>query len=198
MNNTTRYSIAAAAVALGLTTVYFMWPRGDALEPSAAIPTTSSPAEIVRFTATRTYTRLPPEQQMAYLLKWESLPQDVKAKTIAELAKEPYILELSSINSQQTSALHLARQYHGAPKEVQNQILDQVITAEQMMMKQQKAMMKNVEAQGGKLNMRQGDQKLRKLLIESTPPEVRVEIAAFAQAKAERMKERGIDPNKNG
>lgn len=193
MNKATRYAMAAGAVVVGLTTVYFMWPRGDALEPAEAVPTTSSPAEIVRFTATRTYTRLPVEQQMAYLLKWESLSPDVKAKTIAELAKEPYVLELSSANSQQTSTLHIARQYFNAPKEVQNQILDQVIAAEQMMMKQQKAMMKDVEAKGGQIKMKQGDQKLRKLLIESTPPEVRVEISAFVQAKAERMKERGIE-----
>lgn len=198
MTHKTRYILASVTLLLGLATAYLMWPRGDALEPSAVVPTTSSPADIVRFTATRTYTRLPPEQQMAYLLKWQSLPEDVKAKTIADLTKEPYILELSSINSQQTSALHLARQYHSAPKEVQKQILDQVIMAEQMMKKQQEAMMKNAQSQGGQFQPKVGDQKLRKLLIESTPPEVRVEIAAFVQAKLERMKERGIDPNKNG
>jgi hypothetical protein len=186
-----RGSLAALAFA-GAALIAWRHFNAPGVLDAPPVALDSSPADIVRFTATRTYTQLPVDKQMEYLMAWGNLPQDVKAKTLADLSKEPYVLDLSSANSKQTSQLHVARQYFAAPPEVREQIMDQVIDHEQMAMKAVLASMKQAEGQGAKFDTRQGDQKLRKLLIESTPAGVRMEVAAFVAAKQERMKERGL------
>lgn len=175
--------------------MWVKWPVPDGLDPVAMAPASKSAADLVRFTATRSYTRLALEDQLKYLMQWGMLPAEVRSKTIAELMKEPYVLELSTANSSQTMKLAQSREYFAAPKADRKAMMDQVIEQEKAMVEAGEKVLKEAEKQGKKYEPKVGDQKLRKLLIENTPPEVRVEISAFVQAKAERMRERGMGKN---
>jgi hypothetical protein len=190
MKKTYRYALAAALLLAAGGITFANWPVPDTFT-EVVTPIDAPPTQLVRFTATRTFARMPLEEQMKYLMKWQATPDDQKAKTLAELAKEPMVLDLSSALSKQASQLHLSRQYFSFPQEIRNQVMDQIIDAEDAQIKQVLATMAkaglNADKSGGIAN-----QKLRKLLIESTPAEVRMELAAFAQAKADRKRERGM------
>jgi hypothetical protein len=193
MKRSIRYAIAGVLLLTGSAIAYYNWPVPDKFD-EAVVSLDASPTEIVRFTATRSYTRLPVDEQMKYLMVWQATPDAEKQRVLAELSKEPMVLDLSSANSKQTSQLHLSRQYFALPKEVRNQAMDEIIDAEQSSIKQILANMKKAGLDPNKTGGGLGNQKLRKLLIESTPAAVRMELAAFADAKRERMKERGISP----
>jgi hypothetical protein len=190
MTRKNRYRTAAGSLLLGLLALCF-----SLYDPMPPAPVIKAPVDLVRFTATRSFTRLPLDEQLRYLMQWGRTPAADRSKVIADLMKEPYLLELSSANSSQTMQLAQAREYFAAAPADRNALMDKVIDDEQAMRKANDKVMKDAEKQAGAFQPKVGDQKLRKLLIESTPPEVRVELAAFSQAKFQRMRDRGLSTN---
>lgn len=192
MKRPRQYITGSFVALLGALVLWMMWPSHGQLDPVAIVPPTANPRDVVRFTATRSFTRLSLDDQLKYLEAWGRLPPDDRSKVIADLMNEPYVLQLSTANSVQTMQLAQSREYFKAPPADRKKLMDQVIDGEIAMLKQNVDVLKKAEAQSTQYKPKVGDQKFRKLLIENTPAEVRVEIGAFVQAKAERLKERGI------
>lgn len=165
-------------------------------EVNAIVPLTAPPAELVKFTATKTYASLPLDERLKYLHAWGNLTPDQRASAIASLMNDQRALQISTMQSSDAMRLAQAREFFAIKdKASRNAYLDAQIDAENAMIKQGEAMVKAAEAQSGqkvKKGIDAGDPLVRKYILENAIPSNRLETNAFVNAMVQRRRERGL------
>jgi hypothetical protein len=195
MKESTKRWIGIGTLAIGVGVGF--WVRYSDRESTTIVAVDAPPADVVRFTATKAYARLPAEERLKYLLAWQQVPMAEKQQVLASLMSDPKMLQISGMQSMEVSRLLQARAYYKLANAADRKaFLDAHIDAEEAMFKQVKQTVDQAQQQSGQAQLKQlhkGDPLVRKFILENSIPTNRLEISAYANDMEKRRRERGLD-----
>jgi hypothetical protein len=161
------------------------------------VPPDAPPADLVAFTATPTFAKLPVDEQIRYLQAWQMTPAEKRDAAVAQFADRPDVLIRSTALSSDAVRVHQAMNYFAMPDpQSRKQMLDLVIDSEDRMKAFQEKAVKEARKRGDDVievtGAQLGQPEVRKFLLENTSPEGRMYAAAFVAEIRNRREQRGL------
>lgn len=161
------------------------------------VPPDAPPADIVAFTATPTFAKLPVDEQIRYLQKWQMTPADKRDAAVAQFAGQPGVLARSTALSSEAVRVHQAMNFFAMPDpQSRRQMLDLIIDTEDRMKAHHAKMIEDAKRRGEQVaevtGAQLGQPEVRKFLLENSSPEGRMYTAAFVAELRNRREQRGL------
>lgn len=161
------------------------------------VPPDAPPADLVAFTATPTFAKLPVDDQIRYLQAWQMTPAAKRDAAVTQFADRPEVLIRSTALSGDAVRVHQAMNYFAMPDpKARKQLLDLIIDTEDRMKAAQAKAVEDAKKRGEDVievtGIQLGQPEVRKFLLENTSPEGRMYAAAFVAEIRNRREERGL------